>query len=50
MPVMNHNYDVQGYVREKGPGMTLCPECKYDKVTWTNYEAFAKWILKTGGL
>ncbi len=50
MPIMNPNYDVQGYVRDKGPGMTLCPDCKHDKVAWTNYESFAKWILKTGGL
>jgi len=50
MPVVDQDYNVLRYVRDKGPGMTLCPECKHDKVTWTNYESFAKWILKTGGL
>lgn len=50
IPVMDQDYNVLQYMREKGPGMTLCPECKRDKVTWTNYERFAKWIEKTGGL
>ena len=46
MPIMDRSYDVLRYVREKGPGMTVCPSCKHEIVAWTNYESFAVWLRK----
>ena len=29
-----------------GVGATLCPECRGDKIDWTNYEAYGEWYRK----
>lgn len=40
-------WDIVGYSKLKGPGMTVCPSCKSEYfIEWTNYENWAKWFAR----
>lgn len=45
LPIMEDG-KITGYHREKGPGQTVCPKCKEEKICWTNYDDFAQWYWK----